>query len=344
MDKSIPKISINILGFNHRDLLEAAINSVLAQSFKDFELRYTDNASADGSAAWVKKTFPLLNVAANLKNLGYAGGHNQFFAESRSEFLMVLNPDVVLDKEFLAKAITAFDDLRVGAVSGKLLRPSVAPALPKRGMGGVIDSCGIIINRSRRGRDRGQWEEDSGQYDEAHDIFGVSGAAAVFRRKVLEAVKIPNSTGYEYFDHDFFAYWEDLDLSWRIKLAGYTCRFVPEAIAYHKRSAGKSRGGYLKLLDFIKHHRNLSPQVKRWNWRNHLFCIIKNDFGWPLWRDFIFIAGRELAMLLFILIFETRTLAEVPDFFRLLPKMLAKRRYMLSRKTVSAVVAGTWFN
>ncbi|MEK9181156.1 MAG: glycosyltransferase family 2 protein [Patescibacteria group bacterium] len=355
----MPKISINLLGWNHKEELAPTIEAVLRQTFLDFELIFTDNASSDGSADFVAEHYPQVKVVGNQKNLGYAGGHNKFFASAVSEFVMVLNPDVRLEPNFLEEALKPFADPRVAAVTGKLLRPPLRfPLLDKEGIKGeVLDTTGLIVNRARRGRDRGQWEEDRGQYDGQNEVFGSNGAAPIFRLAALEKVKIPFSAFSspragddarragegEYYDEDFFAYWEDLDLSWRLKLAGFNCGFAPRAVAYHGRAAGQSRGGYLKIMDFIKHHRKLPPNIKKWNWRNHLFCVIKNDFGWPFWRDLPFILARELAMFMFILIFETRTLSVIPEFLRLLPKMLIKRRYIQKYKQVSSKEVLSWF-
>jgi GT2 family glycosyltransferase len=334
----MPKISINLLGWNHREKILPVIESVLAQSFRGFEFFYMDNGSADGSVEFVRKNFPQVAVIDNGRNLGYAGAHNLFIQKAQGELVMVLNPDVTLDANFLREVIRPFSDPKVAAVTGKMLKPRLDGEPP------VLDGTGIIISRSRRGRDRGQMEVDRGQYDGHPWIFGVTGAAAIYRRSALREVGVPGKDGNrEFFDEDFFAYWEDLDLSWRLRLAGYECRFAPNACAYHPRVAGSSHGGYLKIFAFIRHHRQLSPQIKRWNWKNHLFCIIKNDFGWPFWRDLPLILFRELAMMIFILVFETATLAVVPEFFRELPPMLAKRRYIQKRRKASSKEAARWF-
>jgi GT2 family glycosyltransferase len=333
------RISINLLGWNHREKIGAAIRSVLAQTFSDYDFFYMDNGSTDGSVDFVKKNFPAVSVVENGRNLGYAGAHNLFIQKAQTEFVMVLNPDVVLDANFLREAILPFADPKVAAVTGKMLKP------PRPDEEAVLDGTGIVVGRSRRGRERGQLEVDRKQYDGMPWVFGVSGAAAIFRRSALLDAGVPKKDGgKEFFDEDFFAYWEDMDLSWRLRLAGYECRFASAATAYHPRVAGSSKGGYLNFFAFVRNHKKLSPQIKRWNWKNHLFCIIKNDFGRPFWWDCPFIFIRELAMFFFILIFETATLSVIPEFFRELPVMLKKRRYIQSNRKVSAGEVSTWFN
>lgn len=313
------KITINLLGWNHRDIIEKAIDSVLTQSYRDFELVYMDNASSDGSQEFVRHKFPQVKVIQNEKNLGYAGGHNLFFKNTDTEFLMVLNPDAVLDKNFLLYGLSPFEDDGVAAVTGKMLKSG----------SDILDGTGIIFSRSRRFRERGQNEKDAGQYDTQQEIFGVSGTAGIYRKSALEKVKVPKNDGeYEYFDEDFFAYFEDVDLAWRLNLAGFKARFAPKAVVYHARTAGSSPGGYKNFFSFVRHHKQLPQKVKEWNWKNHLFCIVKNDSGVEFFLAAPLIFARELAMFFFILVFETRTLKILPKFFHDLPKMFRKRKFI----------------
>lgn len=332
------RLSINLLGYNSRQTLEMVIDSVLLQTYKDFELIVTDNGSSDGSAEFVRDKYPNLRLIANQTNFGYAGGHNTFFRSAQTELVMVLNPDVVLDKFFLEEVLKVFEDDRVAAVTGKMIKNKNVEGKS------ILDGTGIVLSHMRRGRERGQWEEDLGQYDNKTDVFGVSGTAAIYRLAALQQVAVLKESGTsEYFDEDFFAYWEDLDLSWRLRLFGYKCKFVPRAIANHTRRASSSPGGYMKFFSFVSHHRNLPEKIKRWNWKNHLFCIVKNDFGMYFWRDAPLIFLREFAMLIFIFIFEIRTLGVIPEFFSQLPKMLAKRKWIMQNKTVNSPTTSNWF-
>jgi GT2 family glycosyltransferase len=204
----------------------------------------------------------------------------------------------------------------------------------------ILDGTGIVISKSRRGRERGQLEVDKGQYDELRDVFGVSGTAAVFRKTALESAKILDT---EYYDPDFFAYWEDLDLSWRMRLQGWQIQYQPSARVYHPRAVGASPGGLRNFVTFVKHHRSFSLNIRRWNWRNHLFTIIKNDFGSNFWKASPLIFARELSMAIFITVFSFSTWSVLPEFFKLLPKMLAKRKIIQSKKKVNSKEMEKWF-
>ncbi|MDP2932718.1 MAG: glycosyltransferase family 2 protein [bacterium] len=372
------KVTINLLGYNSGKELADAIRSVLSQTYSDYELIFIDNASSDQSAETVRRDFPRVKIIENQTNLGYAGGHNLGIKSATGELVMVLNPDVALDKDFLVNIVKAFDDKNVAAATGKMLRPTSSVSSSVEGTyKRVLDGTGIVVSKTRRARERGQLEQDRGQYDGQRDVFGVSGTAAVYRKSALEKIKVPkidffrptssfsekpslplgqlgalspdksgesnNESAFEYFDEDFFAYWEDLDLSWRLRLAGFKCCYVPKAELFHERKAGSSSGGYKKVMAFIKHHRALPRAVRKWNWKNHLFCIVKNDFGSPFWRDFIYILGRELAMLCYIILFEPATLTVSLEFFRQLPAMMKKRKFIQNNRVVSGAVAAAWF-
>jgi GT2 family glycosyltransferase len=330
------KIAVNLLGWKHpAGQIFPVIEAVLAQDYENFELQYMDNNPGSAVSGAVREKFgDRVKVVQNDTNLGYAGGHNKFFAETDAELLMVLNPDAVLAPGFLSAIAKIFDDEKVGAATGKMVRPE------KVNDEWILDGTGIVMNIARRGRERGQTEVDRGQFDSQPNVFGVSGTAAVYRKSALQAVELP---GHEFFDTDFFAYWEDFDLSWRLHLAGYECRYAPGAVVYHGRVASASKGGYKNPVAYYKHHSALSVNIRRWNWRNHLFAIIKNDFGWPLVVGFPFIAAREAAMFCWILVFEPSTLPAVPEFFRLLPKMLAKRKIIQGRRVVTVSQMGKWF-
>jgi GT2 family glycosyltransferase len=328
------KLAINLLRWsNPWEEIEACIDAVLNSTFQDFRLRYTENPhpTAPSLAEKVSARYggdARLQIQINDENTGYAGAHNQFFLESDDELLMVLNPDAVLDPDFLQEILTVFENPRAGAATGKMVKPLEHPGQPR-----VLDGTGIILFRSRRARERGQLDLDHGQFDRFTEVFGVSGTAAVFRKQALEAVKLGVS---EYFDDDFFAYWEDFDLSWRLRLAGYTCHYVPGAVVSHARAVGLSPGGPIHLVRYIRHHRAFPVKIRRWSWRNHLLSVVKNDFGWCLVRDLPLIVTREAMTLAFFCLFLPDTLPAVPEFFRLLPSTLRKRRLIQQRRRISS--------
>lgn len=332
-------VAVNIVRYNHPlAVLQECIQSVLAQKLESFTVTVTENGSEDTIKDNLLKVFgndPRFHFVDNGVNLGFAGAHNRFILDSAADIVVPLNPDTVMMPGYLQALTSVFADPEVGAATGKMLRP-IGP------QGGIpiLDGTGIVMSRGRRGRERGQNQADTGQFDNSRRVFGVSGTASAYRKSALEHVRIGE---HEYFDEDFFAYWEDLDLSWRLRLAGYECVYVPEAVIYHSRLAGQSKSGYRRPVEFIKHHRKFPTSIVRLNWKNQLFCIIKNDFGWSFWRDFPFIMCRQISMLAYIVVFEPRTLGVAVDLLGGFPKMLQKRRVISGKRDIGSKEIGQWF-
>src|SRR3989338_5617031 len=166
-------------------------------------------------------------------NVGFAAGNNIGIRLTKCVFILCINPDIILTSTFLEIMMKKMkENKNTGAICGKLLRyDSVHNSKTN-----IIDSTGLIIKRNRRVFDRGQNEKDIGQYDTPEEVFGVSAATALYRKEALEDTKVVippsrNATedsrlfnavgGSEYFDEDFFVYKEDVDLSWRLRLAGW---------------------------------------------------------------------------------------------------------------------------
>jgi|SRR5579872_1530884 len=339
------KIAINIVGWKHpHEVLQKAMDAVLAQDFGDFELWMSDNSAAESGAMGKNVEFcrklygnnPKVKIIDNHGNIGFAGGHNKFFDSTDSELAMVLNPDAYMQPGFLKQIIKAFEDPKVAAATGKMLKPETDQNGRHQ-----IDGTGIVVRKTREAGERGQLEIDRGQYDHDTDIFGVSGSAAVYRRSALQQVKILNN---EYFDPDFLAYYEDLDLSWRLRLIGYTAKYVPDAIIYHERAAGKSPGGIRKPITLIRHYKQMPGHIMKFSARNHLFAMIKNESALNFWKDSPWIVGRKIAYFGYLLLFRPVVFYQAwKEFFELLPKMLKKRKIIQSRRKVSASEMHKWF-
>lgn len=332
-------VAVNIVRYNHPwGVIRDCINSVLAQDVDGLSVTLMENGSADSIEKEIGPLLdqqPRLKYENNGKNLGFAGAHNLFIARSAAVIVVPLNPDTVMTPGYLRFLTESFVDPRVGAATGKMVRPQHSDdGLP------ILDGTGIVMSKARRGRERGQNEIDRNQFDSSLYVFGVSGTASAYRKSALEKVRLGE---HEYFDEDFFAYWEDLDLSWRLRLAGFECLYVPQAVIYHSRVAGQSKGGYRRPIEFIRHHRKLPERIRRWNWKNQLFCIVKNDFGPGFWRSCLSVTGRQLLMFGYIIAFEPGTLGAVPDLFRLLPKMLEKRKAIMRMRVVDSEEIAKWF-
>ncbi len=216
-----PLISIIIPNWNGKGHLDNCISSLLSQTYKNYEIILVDNGSSDGSVEYVKAQYPSVKIIENSHNLGFAQGTNVGIRASKGDYIVTLNNDTKADSRFLeelAKAAEIKDDIGMCAPKVRFFHN------PE-----VIDSTGILIHFDGSGLNRGFKEIDTGQYDEIVEVFGASAGAALYKKKMLDEIGL--------FDDDFFAYYEDLDLAWRARLAGWRSIYVPSALVYHVHSA-----------------------------------------------------------------------------------------------------------
>ena len=167
---------------------------------------------------------------------------NRGIERATGELVMLCNADLFPSPTYLSTLQEFFDrHRRAGAASGKLIRFDL-----ERGEAtNVIDSAGLLLTRQRRLKARGEGEVDAGQFDTELEVFGLDGAAMVLRRSALDEISVDG----EYLDENFVAHKEDHDLSWRVRLAGWECWYVPEAVAYHARTTrGLGSKPYLKAI------------------------------------------------------------------------------------------------
>src|SRR6185436_2248604 len=250
------KVSIIVVVYNSKKWLKLVFDAILAQTHKDLEILTVISANDDGSKEFIAENYPSVKILDPGKNLGFAAANNIAMRESTGEFIQLVNPDLIMEPNYIEELLKAFDDQKVAAATGKLLRFDFENQQKTK----IIDSTGVVMQSSGRARDRGQNQMDAGQFDDQVEVFGVSGAGPMYRKSALEKVKYQQ----EYFDEDFFMYWEDVDLSWRLNNTGLKNVYVPNAVAYHGRTAGQSKGGYLHLFKFIQHHKKLNKQVLKW--------------------------------------------------------------------------------
>ena len=300
-------VSVVIVNFNGEAYLNSCLEALTRQSHPSLEVLVVDNLSSDKSlevldAFRAEHPSLALRVIANLKNVGFCRGNNQGIAASSGEFVLALNADVTLEPNWigvLVQLMTSNPD--AGLAIGKLL----SGYDPQK-----IDSAGISIYKTRRAVDRGQTEEDRGQYERQEEVFGGSGAACLYRRSMLDEIKYPP---YEYFDELFFAYKEDVDLSWRARLHGWRCIYSPKARARHFRNWGSGK------------RRQIPRWVRCHSLKNRYLMLLKNERFDTLFPALVSIATFEAASIAYILFREPFLLTAFWMLARSLPEVLSKR-------------------
>jgi GT2 family glycosyltransferase len=329
-------ISVTIVTWNSGPDITRCLDGLAAQTAAPREVVVVDNASADNSALLVG-THPLgARLIRNNSNQGFTAGHNRAIAETVGAWVLVLNPDVVLAPDFLEQCLAATAGReRVGSVAGKLLRmtrplpdgpPSHWPE--ETWSGGVIDSTGILVTPQCRHLDRGAGEQDRGQYDEAQYVFGVSGAAAFYRRKMLEETAVAG----EIFDEDFFSFREDADLSWRGQLLEWDTIYWPAARALHRRSVTPRR------------RRRLDPTINRHSVKNRFLLRIKNQTAGHALRFLFPTLLRDLLVLGALFTVERTSLPALPWLWHNRRRIFKKRKEIMGRRTRPGAEVNTWFH
>lgn len=302
-------VSVIIVSWNSKRFLSGCLCSIKKQSSQPIEMIVVDNGSDDGSAELVKKQFKEVRLLQNEANLGFCRANNQALAYAQGEYILFLNADIILEKDYLREALSSFQlSGNIGMVSGKLLR------FDRK----TIDSTGQFRSKARRAIERGYGQPDQGQYEEAGYIFSVCGAAALYRRQMIEGIKLAG----EFFDEDYFAFYEDLDVGWRANLLGWKGYYNPRAVAYHFRGGSQSnRGWFSRFSQFSQRPVELKFHIIK----NRYLTIIKND----RWRDFLLdlpsFLKWELLIYGYLLFFSPKLLFRLPGVIPYLRKAKQKR-------------------
>ena len=251
MRKSInefPLVSIVVVNWNARHLLEDCINSILNQSYNNLEITVVDNASSDKSVEFLEKKYSEISIKKNSKNYGFPKACNVGINCSSGKYILFLNPDVRLESEAIYELVkVAEKDKEIGICASKMLLLNN----PK-----IINSTGLFLCRDGTTSQFGDGEEDDARYDKILEVFAVPGAAMFCRKKMIEEVGN--------FDEDFFLYYEDLDLSWRARLYGWKCVFVPTSRVYHLRNST------------IKKYPEIHRIARYYHQRNRVLFLLKN--------------------------------------------------------------------
>jgi len=312
-----------------------ALESILAQDYENLEVVVFDNNSSDNTLEIIRENFAGIKIIESRKNVGFAKGHNAILAESKGDFYACLNVDMVFDSNFISELAKSLEEKPVyGAAGGKIKFwdfKVYAAGSASQGKTNFIDTVGLKILKSHRFEDMGQGEMDYGQFDKSREIFGVSGAAVLYRRKSLEDVSFINENEEkEFFDESMFMYKEDVDLAYRLQWAGWKTNYSPKAIAYHDRTIS-FRGK--NALEMIKNRIKKPKEVNRRSYLNHRVLLQKN-FSNAFSADIKSATSwYNVKVFFYILIFETELLGVWWNIFKMRGRIQKWRKKMPRRVT-----------
>ncbi|HVP47868.1 MAG TPA: glycosyltransferase family 2 protein [Bryobacteraceae bacterium] len=319
-------VSVTVVTHNSAPFIGRCLDAVLRQEYESLEVIVVDNFSEDETRLVLAPYRDRILLIENDSNTGFAAAQNQAIAVSRGQWILTLNPDVLLEPSFIARLVAAGGlDARAGSVCGKLLRLGRDLTVPPAAR---IDSTGIYFTPAVRHFDRGWNEADEGRFDQTEYVFGACAAAALYRREMIAEVSLDDG----FFDPDFFTYREDADVAWRAQLLGWRCIYAPQAVAHHVR----------RLVNGSRH--GASAILKMHSVKNRFLMRIKNMTGDLYRRNWLSATARDLLVIGGCLFYEPSSL---PAFWRLaqcLPRAIAKRRRIMKRRVASDEYLAIWFH
>lgn len=250
-------VSIIIPNWNGKHLLDDCLLSLNRQTQKNMEIIVIDNGSSDGSVEFIEANYPMVRLIKLQKNIGFSPAVNKGMAESKGKYIVLINNDTKSDNravEYLVKAAETHPE--VGMVAAKMMQ-FFAPD--------TVDSAGDYIDAVGHANNIGYGQKDSEEFRKSGYVFLVTGGGCLLKRQMLEEIG--------FFDDDFFAYFEDVDLSLRAQLQGYKAWYEARSVIYHIHKATSSKNKpFTEYLQF----RNMTINVLK----NFPGYLLLNDFNW----------------------------------------------------------------
>lgn len=310
-----PWLSVVIVNWNARDALRTCLQSLRRQTERDVEVIVVDNGSTDGSADLARRIHPTALLVEMGRNRGFAEGCNRGIERSRAPWILTLNNDTEAPSDLLARLRAAAE--RAGATVGML-----QPRVVFRERRTRLNSTGVVVHRDGSAHDR-DFEQPLGVREIADEVMCVTAGAGLFRRAMLDATRLPSG----YFDPHYFMYFEDVDLGWRCRLAGWTARYVPDACVYHTfQASSRRRGPYFVTAQCMRNRVRTLLKNGSLNLLVRSLPRSASDLLWLLQHA----GGRALAGWLGAAWSALRQRADVTRIARL-PRRTIEKRWLIAR-------------
>jgi GT2 family glycosyltransferase len=302
-----PLFSVVIPNWNGKHFLKTCLNALAAQTYSKLEIIIVDNASEDGSQAFLSENYPDVNLIELPENRGFTGACNVGIEAAQGDYVSLLNNDTEVDSNWVAAVVDAFGrHPEIGIVASKML------LFDKRDH---FHTAGDYFTVDGRAGNRGVWQKDEGQYDQEEYVFSACGGSSTYRRTMLDQIGL--------LDDDFFFSMEDVDLAWRAQLVGWRCLYTPLAIVYHHLAA---TGGDIT--------------ASYYDGRNTIFVLVKN-YPAGLWRKYRWMILKSQLRQAYEALRAWRgeaaraRLRGMLAGLRSLPRMMRKRRLIQQMRTIS---------
>lgn len=324
MSIKLPEISVIIIGDNTRKYLDSCLKAIRHQTIynkNDIEVIFLDNASFDGSLLEIQRNYRWVSTVRNTKKVSIPAAINQALRYTSGDFVLILNPDITIEPDYLEKAAAKMkEDSQIAAVGGKIYQYDFN--LSKKTA--IFNTVGIfaMVDReilSARG------VQDMGQFEDEQDILSIRNICGMYRRRALEDARVYG----EYFDEEFKFFLADIDMCWRLHLLAWRVCFVPGLVAYRatdlKTATGKKAYRKRERRSFIKNDR---------------LMLIKNEFAMTMLSDWFTIAKKRFTKKSFL---REGWIFGWFVYAKQIPSALRKRWFINKRRRIARLEMRRWF-
>lgn len=324
-------VAVCIVTYNSAPDLPGCLESVARLEHRPLEIVVVDCTSADGSLETARRSAPTVpgdipfQAVGLAENVGFAGGMNAAFGLTTAPFVLTLNADARPAADYVSRLLALADshpELRIGAVTGRLVRPVDADGRRR------LDACGMRLTRTWRHLDRGSGEEDRGQLSAPERVFGATGAASLFRRAALDDAAVEG----EIFDSRFHSFREDAELCFRLRERGWEVLYEPAAVTEHRR------------FNLPERRSAMPPMVNYHSLKNRYLLRLYHETAGNLLRTLVPTLVRDAAALGYVALRERSSLAAYAWLWRHRAEILRRRRIIQGRRTVPSAAIDRWFS
>jgi GT2 family glycosyltransferase len=326
------RLTISLLTYNSEKYLNKSLLA-LSQQSEPASIIVTDNNSSDNSVPLIKEYLPQAKLICNRQNIGFCKAHNRVISWCQTPYILILNPDVLLEKDFCQTLANFLDNnSNYAAVSGVLRRWEQNE---NNNENHIIDTAGLRLQKNGQVYDINMLPDN-----EKTEVFGLSGAVVMYRLSALKKVCLISSKGEQYFDESYFLYKEDVDLAFRLRIAGFQSATLNNAIGFHKRSLS----GWFSLKKRLQMEIARSSSLAEYSFVNHYKTLIKNLPSTDCKRMFVPIIITAFCRWLITLFIKPMVALTVAYKLTVsLPILLKQRKYIQGKiKTIKSL--SDWYN
>lgn len=275
---NLPKVTIGLVLYKGEEYLRYSLPSLINQDYPNIEFIFRDHSPYGKAYNYIRSEFPAIFEKATITkgpNKLHSGGHNELIRQMTGDYYFCCSFDMLYPTDFVSSIVREMEkaeNAHFGSATCKLMIWDFDKKKPTN----LIDSFGIGIKNHHFFYDIGQGEYDKAQFDDREEVFGASGALAIYRKKALDNITFKNDKGsIEYFD-ELIHYKNDVDLAYRLQWAGLPCLLIPDVKVYHDRQVGMKSKSPSLIVRMLRSRKSKAKWVKENSFFGHQVMLSKN--------------------------------------------------------------------